>query len=189
MELILEIRYRLDEMKRDLSILTTSQMQKTAKKSLWDFLKSFVPNLMELITPWKDFAIFAFFMRYSRQDLYTMYAEVLVSYKFIIKNLNENEGLVLEHYEQAMIDQVSKVYEQYDIETHIEECKLQLQRIIQVLTNPQKSIDARYLRLEDLWLECKTNKNNHLSTRFYLEWEKRLNYYIEKCVKGMDIRG
>ncbi|WP_372366178.1 hypothetical protein [Candidatus Uabimicrobium sp. HlEnr_7] len=185
LELVLEIRYRLDEMKRDLSILTTSQMEETAKKSLWDFAKSFVPNPIELITPWKDFIIFAFFMRYSRRDLYVMYAEVLVSYRFIIKNLNVEENLVIEHYEQLMIDQVPKTYEQHDIETHIEECKLQLQRIIQMLTNPQKIVDVHYLDLADLWLECKTNKNNHLSTRFYLEWEKRLNHYIEKHVKSI----
>ncbi|WP_372367103.1 helix-turn-helix domain-containing protein [Candidatus Uabimicrobium sp. HlEnr_7] len=185
LELVLEIRYRLDEMKRDLSILTVKGMKSTAKKSLWDFIKSFIPNPTELIVPWKDFFIFMFFMKYSRRDLYVMYSEVLMSYDYIIINLDSKEQLPIEKYEKNIIAQVNKVYQQKDIEAHIEECRLQIQRIIQMLANAHKMIELRHFTLEDLWLECKVNRNEnyHLATRFALEWEKRVNRYVEAHIK------
>lgn len=184
LELVLEIRYRLDEMKRDLSILTVKQMSATAKKSVWEFITSFIPNPTELITPWKDFVIFAFFMRYSRRDLYTMYIEVLMSYKNIIMCLDTNECFITAVYEQKMQKYVNKTHEQHDIEQHIEECRLQLQRIIQMLTNAHKMIEMRCLHLEDLWFECRNNSKDHLGIRFHLEWEKRINRQVERYLKA-----
>ncbi|WP_372365738.1 hypothetical protein [Candidatus Uabimicrobium sp. HlEnr_7] len=185
LELVLEIRYRLDEMKRDLSILTVKGMKNTAKKTVWDFIKSFIPNPTELVTPWKDFFIFIFFMKYSRRDLYVMYSEILMSYEYIIINLDQEEQLPMEEYEKNMIAQVDKVYKKQDIEVHIEECSLQIQRIIQMLTNAHKIIEVRHFDLESLWLECKSNNNGdyHLATRFTLEWEKRVNNYVETHIK------
>lgn len=184
LELVLEIRYRLDEMKRDLSILTVKQMSATAKKSVWEFITSFIPNPTELITPWKDFVIFALFMRYSRRDLYTMYIEVLMSYRNIIMCLDTNECFITAVHEQQMQKYVNKTHEQHDIEQHIEECRLQLQRIIQMLTNAHKMIEMRCLHLQDLWFECRNNSKEHLGVRFHLEWEKRINRQVERCLKA-----
>ncbi|BBM86973.1 hypothetical protein [Candidatus Uabimicrobium amorphum] len=184
LELVLEIRYRLDEMKRDLSIFTVQQMTATAKKSVWDFITSFIPNPTELITPWKDFVIFAFFMRYSRRDLYTMYTEVLMSYKHIVLCLDDEEQFPTADYEQSMTKYINKMYEKRDIELHIEECRLQLQRIIQMLANAHKIVEVRCLQLEDLWFECRNNSKEHLGVRFHLEWEKRINRHVEKHIRA-----
>ncbi|WP_372365539.1 hypothetical protein [Candidatus Uabimicrobium sp. HlEnr_7] len=158
-------------------------MKNTVKKSLWDFIKSFIPNPTELITPWKDFIIFVFFMRYSRSDLYIMYSEVLVNYQFITFNLDVNEKLTINEYEKMMIKQVNKKHRKQDIEAHIEECRLQIQRIIQMLTNAHKIVEVSCLPLEDLWFECRKN-GDHLTIRFHLEWEKRINRYVEMHIKS-----
>lgn len=181
LELVLDIRGHIDEMKRDLSLLTTKQMSQTIKNSFYDYIKSFIPNPLELFTPCKDFVIFVFFMKYSRKDLYIMYSEVLMSYNYIISNLDSAQQLQLKEYEENLIANQSKVYIQQDIETHIKECRLQIQRLIQVLTNPRKMIQIHHRSIEEIWYECHQSQSAH--AQFYLQWEKILHEHISKVLK------
>ncbi|WP_372370310.1 hypothetical protein [Candidatus Uabimicrobium sp. HlEnr_7] len=178
LDLIYDLRYRMDEMKRDLSLLTKEQMTHTAKSTLGDFIKSFVPNPLELFTPCKDFIIFAFVMKYSRKDIYVMYGEMLMSCRFIVKSLDKDQDLLLDSYEDSMIASLNKNYNLRNVEQHINECKQQIQRFIQVLTNPRKMIDARHLSIEDLSYEHCQKGDARLSLQ--LQFEKVLRKRIEK---------
>ncbi|BBM85979.1 hypothetical protein [Candidatus Uabimicrobium amorphum] len=186
LKLVIELRGHLDEMKRDLALLTPKQAAATAQKTAKDFLLSFIPNPLELATPCKDFIILVFFMKYSRKDIEVMYIDLLSSYSDILSLINEEPfyRLEMQDYERKILHRLQReIYCLQDIEKHIEECRLQLQRFIQLLCCVQKFIDPRYWHIEDIFYECK-NRNDYMSAKFLLEWEKWVTAQLRKQLKN-----
>jgi type II secretory ATPase GspE/PulE/Tfp pilus assembly ATPase PilB-like protein len=159
LQLALELRAHLDEMKRDLSFLTAQQVRQFVSKSLFGFVTSFIPNPAQLFTPWKDWFIIVFLMRYAREDIEAMYLDVVLGYRRMLDLLQQKyskelgddflAGLpayqrTLANYEADMAERLGKNSGSgSDVEKVIADNRRALQRLQQMLANPHRLVVPR----------------------------------------------
>ena len=94
LEAVLDTRNKIDQLKRDLALLTSAQGKDTAKSTVLGFLSSFIPNPLDFISPLKDWFILKFCVKYQRQDLEFTYVKFIISHNLVLQFLEE-EGFSL----------------------------------------------------------------------------------------------
>ncbi|WP_372369173.1 hypothetical protein [Candidatus Uabimicrobium sp. HlEnr_7] len=186
LKLIIESRGHLDEMKQDLSFLTSTQTKKAVSSSIKDTLMSYIPNPFSVFTAWKDLVILIWWMKYDRRHIEEMYADLIIAYHRIITILQEKDKQqpqkILLSYEQKLLKRLEKnLDEDGDLEYWIEKGRVALQRLIQMLTNPEKFIICSKWSKKDLITEIKSG-NNH--PKYKIELEKWLTTQVVKHLKS-----
>lgn len=161
LKVIIEARGHLDEMKRDLLLVTPKQVSKFVKNSLKDFLLSFIPNPADFLIPWKDFFILSWYMKYSRREIEEMYGDFLEGYQSILLGLKQKnthldiaDSDTFFEYESHIIDEHT-LDNQYDLDQAIEASRQNIQRFIQILCNPSYAIFINKWPKFDLIMEVK----------------------------------
>lgn len=198
LKMTIDARGHLDEMKRDLDFLTTSEVMGFAQKTGKDFLASFIPNPASFLTAWKDWFIIAFFMRYTRTDLERMYADMVRGYlrtatllkdKLAAENKNaggEDQAMLWQsmEYEQEMFARVGAgTAMASDLRDATNKNRRALQRLIQAMCNPGHLLDPRRWSMADLAAEVATLRaHGQTNTRCELELERRLTSRLEKLL-------
>lgn len=200
LKIVLETRCHLDEMKRDLSLLTMRQIQQFTKKSFVSLLLGFIPNLWELLLLWKDWFILVFMMEYSRNDVEQMYADFLLCYQKILASLQKQyygetqadlaAYQTLAYYEQDMISRLGKAQNtnSSNLEEEIDETKFKVQRLIQMLCKPKKILTpCTWNRFDLLWEVQKSIASGKPYPFYILELDRWLINQVEKALmkKGM----
>lgn len=170
LKLILDTRNKLDDMKRDLSLITRSQIQQTTQRSFTSFFLSWIPNPFQLLTAWKDLALMAMFMRYSRREVEKMYFELLDHYHKTLlllqeQTLMENQQAqpeTLQPYQLQLLDHEKGMYDRWErsrwssvlpLEATIEKNRKHVQRLLQLLCHPIQVLDPQRWYRIDLLLE------------------------------------
>ncbi|BBM87249.1 Hsp70 family protein [Candidatus Uabimicrobium amorphum] len=183
LEIVVETRYLLDQMKRDLSLLTYQQSIQLAKSQFKDVIKSYVPNPLEFLNRCKDCLLMLFYMKYTRRDIETMYMEFVKSYCNILQLLSEECGEsyvdVLLPYERIILHEIHSDYISQpfsDIEKAIDETRKKLQRLMHVLFCAQRFANPRYWRRVDLLREL----NVMAHPVYFVEWEQWLSKEVRK---------
>lgn len=203
LRLVLETRNHLDEMKRDLDILTRQEIIKLLQKTFKDWLGSLIPNPLTLLTAWKDWFILAFFMRYSRAEIEKMYLQVMADYRLIVFLLERESGQKLPQdledwraypdYEKAMQSRLDRIGMPINIagtqlSAWVEKTKADLQRLLQVLTNPGRFIYPSQWPLADLLWESKNTEAISAPESVYtLECERRLTAEVERVFRNKHV--
>ncbi len=214
LQLALELRGHLDEMKRDLSLLTTAQRAEFVKSGLTDFLISFIPNPVDFLIPWKDFFIMLFWMKYSRTHTKIMYAEFLISYQAILKNLAEQKKADWDQsnkyqensisqkpfpkqpmfyptsWENYLLQSVGKEIELWSIEDAIKKARTSLQRILQMSCKLDICLQPRiWQRWELLFDTYQMNLSQTQHPLLFLELERWLTQTVGQLLhdKGMEL--
>ncbi|BBM85628.1 hypothetical protein [Candidatus Uabimicrobium amorphum] len=136
---LIELRERLDCMKRDLNFLNRKETMQFAQKTWKDFLWSFLPNPLEFIAMWKDWWIITFHMKYCHSELQTMYLDFLLAYRRTVRLLdNKVDGVAIQLCEKNIIEQYGVKNHHYaDLDQSIIACRQNLQRLIQMLVKPR----------------------------------------------------
>ncbi len=166
----LNLRIHLDQMHQDLNFLTLKQVEIYAKNNLSAFLKSFIPNPMDILIPWKDLLLIALFSNYSREQIEETYVHLYANYTCLLeilatKNDLPNPEFEPKPYEAQMIQNLQK--EEQFINSDLdkdqlmgkkEETQQTLQKIIQILCYPIKTTNPKFWQKHDLFHELsKTN--------------------------------
>lgn len=192
LELVLEARGLLSEMKRDLAMLTERQMAQFLKENLVDRLKAALPNPFDLVPSLKDFFILAFCMRYSRQDIEQMYIELLLSYQRMIQlkaisanvALNQIDFDLLRHEHHLMPLAHPSLTTETNLEHSIESTRKNIQRLIQALCKPDAYFSPQRWSRSDLLREVvKSSQGQKVNALFESELEAWLTTEIEKILK------
>ncbi|WP_372369742.1 hypothetical protein [Candidatus Uabimicrobium sp. HlEnr_7] len=199
-KLILDLRGHLDEMKRDLTFLNWIEIKKETKKSIVDFLFSFIPNPLEWFAQWRDIFITTFFMKYSRDQIEEMYVEMLIAYEHLLEYFereyqnSEEVRKTLEPYqkdfayfEQRLIerfDKVSKLIEKNeDIEKIIQSCRRSVQKIQQLLVVSHRWVEPQHWSRVDLVRQIQQMVYvDKYHAHYCLEFEKWLTKKIRKIL-------
>lgn len=201
LKLVIETRGNLDDMKRDLSLLTRKQIFALMQKSFGSFFVSFIPNPVDIFMPWKDFFILIFWMNYSREDIEEMYTDFLLHYQRIFILLQEKPTnnpekqqdsvlFPLCEYENSLLKKLKKYPEDLTLEQSIEAASKSLQRLLQMLLSPGTFLDPKKWTRHDLLQETatmqETQKPNPL---FMLELETWLRKSLDQSLskKGIQI--
>lgn len=147
LELVLDTRAHLDQMKRDLAIINAKETKKTVTKTTLGFLKSFIPNPLEIFPVLKDFFIIAFVMKYSSEEIEQMYIDFVIAYENILsilaKNNNFSIDIVWQEYEKQIFEKSTNHYQpvnKENVDSCIGECRHKVQRLIQMLCNPKRYV-------------------------------------------------
>ena len=196
LKIIIETRAHLDEMKRDLTLLTLGQVGQFMKGSPSSFAWSFVPNPLELLVPWKDLFLLSTFMKYSREQIEDMYVDFVLCYQRIMTLMQEQAYKGFENapkikkykifdYEKELRLRLQKQNKWENIDS-IEDCIDQgrhcLQRLMQMLCNPSAFIYAKNWSRIDLAHEIKYMLDtNQWNSRFTLEFD----YWLRKRVRTL----
>ncbi len=94
LEAVLDTRNKIDQLRRDLALLTSAQGKETARSTAFEFLSSFIPNPLDFLSPLKDWFILRFCIKYQRQDLEFTYVKFIISHNLVLQFLEE-EGFSL----------------------------------------------------------------------------------------------
>lgn len=94
LEAILDTRNKIDQLKRDLALLTSAQGKETARSTAFEFLSSFIPNPLDFLSPLKDWFTLRFCIKYQWQDLEFTYVKFIISHNLVLRFLEE-EGFSL----------------------------------------------------------------------------------------------
>ncbi len=196
LQIVIEVRGLMDDMKRDLSILTVREAREGAKQTVIGSLMSYIPNPLELIAGWKDVLLLAFWMKYPRRDIEKMYADLVLGYKDMLEELRHSSQwseeqkaeladffLELTPFEEHL-PQVNERLAQKSskrIEAYIQENRNHLQKILQTLCNPAQFIYCQKWTRWDLLCEMKRQKDiEKFSPQTTWEWERWLSQEVEK---------
>lgn len=179
LQLVMETRSHLSDVKRDLQLLTTKQGTQFAQKTLMNWLLSFIPNPLDFLGSVKDFLIVAFVMNYSRDEIQKMYTDLVTTHQqllTLLKNHQNAQQIVpLFDYEQP-----KNITTIHDIEKCIDQNRFCLQRFIQLLANPQSFIYPQCWTRQDLIKEVKNTQGKpHVNLLYQLE----LEYWLRKKIR------
>ncbi len=194
---VLEIRGHIDQMARDLNIITVTEATEFVKQSFWGYLKSFIPNPFEVFTNWKDIFILIFFMKYRREEIEEMYAELIDSYEqsfHLIKERLEKEleapVVPLENYHLPVTTYEtfirSRVLERRElprfeeIDKGIPHQRRALKRLLYVLSYPEPLMDPQRWSRYDLIREM---KNSYQVGAIHPLYELEFERWLEKLVR------
>ncbi|WP_372369625.1 HEAT repeat domain-containing protein [Candidatus Uabimicrobium sp. HlEnr_7] len=170
LKLVIEARNHLDCMKRDLSILTLKQTFSTSKKSLVDFLLSFIPNPISILTPWKDFFIIVFMMKHSRGEILKIYQEMLYSYRELVNAFQQNSS------------NTDKLEERINHSQNL------LQQVIQILANPNLFMYPKTWSRYDLIIEIQQQeKRGQVQLPLLIEFERWLTKEVKKALISKEV--
>ncbi|WP_372365010.1 Hsp70 family protein [Candidatus Uabimicrobium sp. HlEnr_7] len=190
LELAIETRCTLENMKQDLSLVTDQQAVTLAKRTTIDVLKSFIPNPVEALTRWKDFLVLVFFANYSRADVEKSYIEFVDVYRNLVCTMSCYCNQ-LDLYEQKWrlhpheIDIVHRsnyaLSQKKSLENCIDEAKIKIQKLIYTLFCSYKFISPRKWKRLDLIREIQKMKECESWQPFWvLEWERWLTNQVMK---------
>ena len=207
LKLALELRGHLDEMKRDLSLLTAQQFAQFMQKSFGDFIKSLIPNPIGIFSPWKDWIVMVFWMRYSRREVETMCANLLTGYQ------NMRQALETKHFQQTSAAELQQLLPGYarqltvpelallarldkpqepegiPLEIAIEETRHALQRLIQMLCCPAQFVYPQRWRRVDLFQELgKTDDIGQRQAHVALEAEAWLTRAVAEALRRSGVK-
>ena len=204
LQLVLQCRSRLDELKEDMDFVTIDQMFELARRTSGDLLRSLIPNPLDWLAVWKDWLLLALCQKYSRSEIEIMYGKLLQYYRQIISILaSQSDELSLAAiasdcpyrklmvYEQKLLQQLpplSATPDQTDLACWVEKNRRGLQRLIQVLCNCQRFIDPRYWSRHDLLREIsEMQQQQRVHPQYSLEWERWLTPVVSQALatKGM----
>ncbi len=215
LKLVIETRGHLDDMKRDLSLLTQKQIAALMKKSIGGFFMSFIPNPVELFAPWKDFLILLFWMKYSREEISQMYADVLIYYLRIISLLESDtqqypiawfdkgeDGRFIPvktpdtppiftfcDYEYEIMKRLASDIHELPLEKCINEASKSLQRLLQMLLNPGTFMNPKkWKRYDLLWETATMQEMNKPNPLLFLELEKWLRDSVANSLSHRGIK-
>lgn len=136
-------------------------------------------------------------MKYSREDIEAMYVDYLQGYQRILILLVEQQkqkGFDIKYeayheffdYEQYLIDELSQDDEKLTLEDAIEESRMRIQRLIQMLCNPVHMIFFQKWAKVDLFMELKKiQTSSHILCA--LEFERWLRDIVKKGMKRRHI--
>ncbi len=206
LEIVIEVRGLMDDMKRDLSILTVKEAKEGAKQTTIGFLKSFIPNPLELFAGWKDVYILAFRMNYPRREVEKMYVKLVVGYSEMIDELRassewtEEQARQLDSYQLELTlfeedlllrliqDEEDQKQERKSVEQYIQENREALQRVLQTLCNPAQFIYCQKWSRWDLLFEVKKLKDeDKFSPHVAWEWERWLREGAKEVLEQENI--
>lgn len=158
LQLVIEMRQQIDEMKRDLHFLTSYEMEKLADNSFKDFLISFIPNPFQIINEWKDIFLLTFRITYTRTDFRNAYIDSIVSHKNITallkKERDENEESFLA-CENELVTAVNYDDSTPWIHDEISKYRSSLQRLLQISYRPTKIINPENWPRGELLIELR----------------------------------
>ena len=197
LELVLEIRYRLDQMKRDLTFFTRRQIAQETKRTFVAFILSYIPNPVAFLAAWKDLFVLAFYMKYSRREVEQMYVEWVGAYQNMACLLGQEceeldeytlqEQFALRSHEIHMLSRVGYGYapeDLEDMEACIEESRERVQRLLQLLCHAQPFCSPkRWSRVDLLQELCKMKDIGHWQTEHLLEWERWCTLQVTRILK------
>ena len=200
LELILDIRGNLDEMKQDLNLITPKQISLFLKGSIKDFLISLIPNPTEIILPFKDLFILTFIMKYPRDEIENIYASIFSCYLKIADLLETNynykkpdisdyqnglgeHNLNFMEYENFIFKNLTKkkfLGNEENIDETIDTNKKNLQRMLQLLFNISYAINLKKWKRKDIIKTINDMTSlNRLHPQYNIEFERWLMQKIE----------
>jgi len=211
LSLALEMRNHLDQMKRDLSLLTARQVTQFIQKSMSSFFLSFIPNPADLVMPWKDFFVILFWMKYSRTQTKQMYADFIAVHQMIAAELKQAQiqdaslqelarslstkpqdkpHHLMADYEQKLLDSFENKMPPLPLEQAIEKAKQSIQRILQMSCKLDYCFNAqKWYRWELVWEAKQMLDAQKPNPMVFLELERWLNDLVLQSLakKGMRI--
>lgn len=161
LRLVLEIRGELDEMKQDLSFLTSGQVAALVRQSTWDFLVGLIPNPLEVLCQWKDLVLLACVMKHSRTAVEEMYADLVCDYRQITEFLDREAAQPTPHrvawgdYEKELLLRTGALDEGATLDACAQNCAAHIQRLIHALCSAGRLIHPRHWTRRDLLVEVK----------------------------------
>lgn len=191
LELVLETRHQLAEMKRDLSMLTEKQIQNFVKEQASERFKALLPNPLDLFPAFKDLFLLMFFVKYSRQEIEKMYIDLIHSYRRMIQLKASSLGYDLEEgkisfepHDHHFLPLLQNTENNEDLEIAINATREKIQRLIQTLCRAGQYFDARKWSRYDLIREnSKIFKSISPHPKFELEFNRWLTREVEKNLK------
>ena len=201
LRLTLDIRNHLDDMRRDLSLLTKAQAAQAARGSVVSFLVGFIPNPLSVLVSWKDIFVLTFFMKYSRDDIEKMYLDMFEVYRHTIEGLQEKNFLEQGHialeklepyhtetmcHEEDMLSRCDE--ERYEGFTQLNQCanknRRNLQRLIQMLCVPVAFVEPDKWSRIDLVKEVgKMEALERYHPIFSVEMENWLTHFVQRNLR------
>ena len=180
LQLVMETRNHLSDVKRDLQLLTMKQGTQFAQKTLVNWLLSFIPNPLEFAGCIKDFLIVAFVMNYSRDEIKKMYTDLVATHQQLMTLLPNHQKAqqIVQLFDYEQSKNIPTIHE---IEKCIDQSRFCLQRFIQLLANPHSFIYPQYWTRQDLIKEAKnTQEKPHTNLLYQLE----LEYWLREKIRA-----
>lgn len=187
LKIALEMREHFDGMQRSLSLLTTKEIKQTIDKSVWDFIKSFLPDIWGMCTSFKDIFIIQFSMKYNRYQVEGMYVDFVHSYLSLIDILaknhdSQNRNLPqLGVYEEVLFQRFHRK-QLKTISQAIQSCRRSLQRLIQIMCKPHPFLYPKYWKRLDLIHEIQKSQQFEMNSFCELELEKWVTTKIHQSL-------
>ncbi|WP_372368145.1 protein kinase [Candidatus Uabimicrobium sp. HlEnr_7] len=189
--LVLEARYHLDQMRRDLDFVNRKETLATGKKTILDFLLSFIPNPLSVFTPIKDFFVLVFCMKYSREDINYLHCSFLHDYHSLIVKLEiEHKIDNIEHIPLDHEDNIRKQYQlptQENIDKVISHSRETLHKMICALCKADTFFSSQKWSLNELVNEINRRKKN-CDPLLILDLEIRLSKLITKTLQNNNVK-
>ncbi len=194
LKIVMETRSHLNQMKQNLALMAPLPAQKRIPRSLTNFLSSFFPSPAHFFVSWRDLFVLTFQLSYSRREVEEMYRNLIIHYfvliahyqKTCVENIAEEikDLLPIKEYEHVMIQRLDIPEREDNLEAAIEECQNSIQRLIQVLCNPDALMNPRkWSRYDLVWEMGKNRDNNAVHPFFALELERWLYTVVKIALK------
>ncbi|WP_372370669.1 hypothetical protein [Candidatus Uabimicrobium sp. HlEnr_7] len=192
LKIVLEMREHFDGMKRGLSLLTVKETKQTITKSLWDFFKSFLPDIWGMFVSFKDIFVIQFSMKYNRHQVEGMYVDFVQSYLSLIELLAKDSAQKhianidlpeLGIYEEVLFERFD--HKQVNTIAHaVKNCRFSLQRLLQIMCKPRPFLYPKYWQRLDVIREIHKARRFEMNSFCELELEKWVMVEVRRILNS-----